>query len=39
MAPLFVASLPPSLLPRHFVVQGILPGLALAVDYGNGVNT
>jgi uncharacterized membrane protein len=33
----FAASLTPSLLPRHFVVQGVLSGLALAVGYGVGV--
>jgi uncharacterized membrane protein len=33
----FAASLTPSLLPRHFAVQGILSGLALAVGYGVGV--
>lgn len=33
----FAASLTPSLLPRHFAVQGILSGLALAVGYGIGV--
>ncbi len=33
----FAASLSPSLLPRHFAVQGILSGLALAVGYGLGV--
>ncbi|MHB8968851.1 MAG: alpha-L-rhamnosidase-related protein [Pirellulaceae bacterium] len=34
---LFAASLTPSLLPRHFAVQGLLSGLALAVGYGVGV--
>ncbi|MCI0332694.1 MAG: alpha/beta-hydrolase family protein [Planctomycetes bacterium] len=33
----FAASLTPSLLPRHFAVQGILSGFALAVGYGLGV--
>lgn len=33
----FAASLTPSLLPRHFAVQGVLSGLALAVGYGTGV--
>jgi uncharacterized membrane protein len=33
----FAASLTPSLLPRHFAVQGLLSGLALAVGYGVGV--
>lgn len=33
----FAASLTPSLLPRHYVVQGLLSGLALAVGYGVGV--
>jgi len=33
----FAASLTPSLLPRHFAVQGILSGLGLAVGYGVGV--
>ncbi len=38
VATLFLASsLTPSLLPRHFVVQGILSGLSLAVGYGVGV--
>lgn len=32
----FAASLSPSLLPRHFAVQGVLSGLALAVGYGVG---
>jgi uncharacterized membrane protein len=34
---LFAASLTPSLLPRNFLVQGILSGFALAVGYGLGV--
>jgi uncharacterized membrane protein len=33
---LFAGSLTPSLLPRNFVVQGILSGFALAVGYGVG---
>ncbi|MGD9635019.1 MAG: alpha/beta hydrolase [Pirellulales bacterium] len=33
----FAASLSPSLLPRHFAVQGILSGFALAAGYGVGV--
>ncbi|MBA3483278.1 MAG: hypothetical protein H0T51_15830, partial [Pirellulales bacterium] len=33
----FAASLTPSLLPRHFAVQGILSGFALAAGYGIGV--
>ncbi|NLX98780.1 MAG: hypothetical protein GXY83_21690 [Rhodopirellula sp.] len=33
----FSASLSPSLLPRHFAVQGVLSGVALAVGYGLGV--
>ncbi|MDZ4659589.1 MAG: alpha/beta-hydrolase family protein [Bythopirellula sp.] len=33
----FAASLTPSLLPRHFAVQGVLSGIALAVGYGVGV--
>lgn len=33
----FAMSLTPSLLPRHFVVQGILSGFAFAVGYGVGV--
>jgi uncharacterized membrane protein len=37
-ATLFLAaSLTPSLLPRHFAVQGILSGFALALGYGVGV--
>lgn len=34
----FAASLTPSLLPRHFAVQGVLSGFALAVGYGVGVS-
>ena len=34
---LFAASLSPSLLPRHYVVQGILSGMALSVGYGVGI--
>lgn len=33
----FAASLTPTLLPRHFAVQGLLSGIALAVGYGLGV--
>src|SRR5688572_4415123 len=33
----FAASLTPSLLPRNFLVQGVLSGFALAVGYGLGV--
>lgn len=33
----FSASVTPSLLPRHFVVQGLLSGFALAVGYGLGI--
>ena len=33
----FSASLSPSLLPRNYVVQGLLSGLALAVGYGLGI--
>lgn len=33
----FAESLTPSLLPRNFLVQGILSGFALAVGYGVGV--
>jgi uncharacterized membrane protein len=33
----FAASLTPSLLPRHYAVQGMLSGFALAVGYGIGV--
>lgn len=33
----FSASLTPSLLPRHFVVQGVLSGISLAAGYGCGV--
>src|SRR5262249_34484723 len=32
----FAGSLTPSLLPRHFTVQGALSGLAFAVGYGVG---
>lgn len=32
----FAASITPSLLPRHFAVQGLLSGFALAVGYGVG---
>ncbi len=32
----FAASLTPSLLPRHFLVQGLLSGFALAVGYSIG---
>ena len=35
--PFFAASLTPSLLPRHFAVQGLLSGIALTVGYGIGV--
>jgi uncharacterized membrane protein len=35
---LFAASLTPSLLPRHYAVQGLLSGIALAVGYGIGVS-
>ncbi|MEM6777084.1 MAG: alpha/beta-hydrolase family protein [Planctomycetota bacterium] len=34
----FAASTTPSLLPRHFVVQGILSGFALALGYALGVS-
>ena len=34
---LFAISLTPSLLPRIYVVQGLLSGIALAVGYGIGV--
>ncbi len=34
----FAASLSPSLLPRNYVVQGLLSGLAIAVGYGLGVS-
>lgn len=34
---LFTASLSPSLVPRTYVVQGVLSGLALAFGYGFGV--
>lgn len=33
----FAASLTPSLLPRHFAVQGVLSGFALGVGYAVGV--
>lgn len=33
----FATSLTPSLLPRHFAVQGLLSGIALAVGYAVGV--
>jgi uncharacterized membrane protein len=33
----FAFSLTPSLLPRHYAVQGVLSGFALAVGYGVGV--
>ena len=33
----FALSLTPSLLPRTFLVQGILSGFALAIGYGVGV--
>ena len=33
----FATSLSPSLLPRNYMVQGLLSGLALAVGYGLGV--
>jgi len=33
----FAGSLTPTLLPRHYAVQGVLSGLALAVGYGLGV--
>ena len=33
----FAASVTPSLLPRNFIVQGLLSGLALAAGYGVGV--
>lgn len=35
----FAASLSPSLLPRIYIVQGLLSGLALAIGYGVGVLT
>jgi len=34
---LFAGSLSPSLLPRHYVVQGLLSGMSTAVGYGMGV--
>lgn len=33
----FAASLTPSLIPRHFALQGVLSGLSTAVGYGIGV--
>src|SRR5918995_4367771 len=33
----FAASLTPSLLPRHYAVQGVLSGFALAAGYGIGM--
>lgn len=33
----FAASLTPSLVPRHFVLQGVLSGISLAAGYGLGV--
>ena len=33
----FAASLSPSLLPRIYIVQGLLSGIALAIGYGVGV--
>ncbi|HMP07808.1 MAG TPA: alpha/beta-hydrolase N-terminal domain-containing protein, partial [Lacipirellulaceae bacterium] len=33
----FAASMTPSLLPRHYAVQGVLSGFALAAGYGVGV--
>ena len=33
----FSASLTPSLLPRHYVAQGLLSGTALALGYGTGI--
>ena len=35
----FSASLTPSLLPRHYMVQGVLSGIALALGYGTGALT
>ena len=35
----FAASVTPSLLPRNFIVQGLLSGFALAVGYGVGFAT
>ncbi|MEQ8835822.1 MAG: alpha/beta-hydrolase N-terminal domain-containing protein, partial [Lacipirellulaceae bacterium] len=32
----FAASLSPSLLPRNYIVQGLLSGIELAVGYGVG---
>ncbi|MCA9067473.1 MAG: alpha/beta-hydrolase family protein [Planctomycetaceae bacterium] len=34
---LFSASVTPSLLPRHYAVQGLLSGLSLAIGYGVGM--
>lgn len=34
---LFAGSLAPSLLPRHYLVQGLLSGLSAAIGYGIGV--
>ena len=36
---LFAASVTPSLLPRNYVVQGVLSGFALATGYGLGIIT
>ena len=33
----FAASVTPSLLPRHYAVQGVLSGIAVAVGYGLGL--
>jgi uncharacterized membrane protein len=33
---LFAASVTPSLVPRHYLAQGLLSGFALAVGYGVG---
>lgn len=33
----FSASVTPSLLPRHYIVQGLLSGLSLAIGYGVGM--
>lgn len=33
----FAASLTPSMIPRHFLVQGVLSGLSFALGYGLGV--
>lgn len=35
----FAASVTPSLLPRNFVVQGLLSGFALAVGYSIGISS